>query len=74
MTERYMLVVLVILAVAGSQANAGDRSFYVGGGVGVPILEVGDFNEDFDGLKFENSTVGFKLFGGYQFNKYFAIE
>jgi hypothetical protein len=74
MTKRYMLVVLVILAVAGGQAHAGDRGFYVGGGVGVPILEVSDFDEEFDDLKFENRSLGFKIFGGYQFNKYFAAE
>jgi len=74
MMKRYMLVVLVILAVAGGQAYAGDRGFYVGGGVGIPKLEVSDFNEDFADLKFENSSGGFKLFGGYRITKYFAAE
>ena len=74
MRKRYMLVVLVLFAVAGGQAYADDRGFYVGGGVGIPNLDPGDFDEDFANLKFDNETFGFKLFGGYRIIKYFAVE
>jgi OOP family OmpA-OmpF porin len=74
MTKRYMLVVLVLLTVGGGQAYSADRGFYVGAGIGVPNLDPGDFDENFENLKFDNESFGFKLFGGYRITKNFAVE
>ncbi|HWK52238.1 MAG TPA: porin family protein, partial [Steroidobacter sp.] len=45
--------------------------FYVGAGVGSATIEL---DEDFDDFKFDASDTAFKVFGGYNFNQYFAIE
>jgi OOP family OmpA-OmpF porin len=44
---------------------AGDSGFYVGAGIGQATQE---FNE------FEGDDTALKVFGGWSFNKYFAIE
>lgn len=57
------------LAVSGllacSAARAEDSGFYVGVGFG-------EASQDFSG--FDASDTAFKLFAGYSFNKYFALE
>ena len=55
------------LAYAGSAAAELDPGFYVGAGVGQSKIEADDIN-------FDEDDTGFKVFGGYQFNKYFAVE
>lgn len=55
------------LAAGGSVQAAGDTGFYAGAGVGQSTVEVDD-------LAFDSDDTGFKLFGGYAFNRYLALE
>lgn len=52
---------------------ADDQGFYAG--VGVGELSV-DFSGDIDGtlFSFDDGDTAFRLFGGWQFNEYFALE
>jgi Opacity protein and related surface antigens len=45
--------------------------FYVGAGVGSATTEI---DEEFDDFKFDSDDTAFKVFGGYNFNQYFAVE
>ncbi|WP_129647401.1 porin family protein [Peristeroidobacter agariperforans] len=49
--------------------------FYAGVGVGTATIELDtiEVDDDFD-FKFDADDTAFKVFGGYNFNQYFAIE
>ena len=59
----HICAVLLLGAVAGG-AHATD-GFYVGGGAGQAIVDEVDFDDE---------DTALSLFGGYQFNRHFAIE
>lgn len=75
---------LFVLAAAASQfATAKDSGWYVGGNVGqsygaIDRTEITSslLNSGFTTTAFDDDErdTGYKLFGGYQFNRYFAIE
>lgn len=57
--------------------NSHDNGFYVGLGYGLTGLSDGDFGKEFDTFKVEpdnNTDSGFKLYGGYKFNKIVGVE
>jgi OOP family OmpA-OmpF porin len=60
----YAFVASALLASAPAFA-ADDSGFYVGAGVGDFGVEIGAFDD---------SDIGFKVFGGYQFMKYLGAE
>jgi OOP family OmpA-OmpF porin len=62
---RFIFALIAASTLAISPALAEDAGFYVGAGIG-------DFGIDVGG--FDGSDTGFKLLGGYQFIKYFAVE
>jgi len=72
-----------IAAMASSHASATDSGWYLGGNLGLAKASVDD-ERIIDGLlaggftaaslKDDDSDLGYKLFGGYQFNRYLALE
>lgn len=62
---RFIFALIAASAFAISPAVAEDGGFYVGAGVG-------DFGIDLGPV--DGSDTGFKLFGGYLFNKNFGVE
>jgi OmpA-OmpF porin, OOP family len=50
-------------------ADEEEIGFYAGIGLGQSTVE-----NDEDGIDFDEDDTGFKLFGGYQFNKFIAVE
>lgn len=63
---KFIFAMLATAVLAASPAMAADDGgFYVGAGVGSFSLDVGDFDD---------SDTGFKVLGGYGFNKYFGLE
>jgi OOP family OmpA-OmpF porin len=78
-----MLSVVTLAVTASSLALADDSGWYVGGNVGQSRAKIDD-PRIIDGLlddgiattaiKDDNLHFGYKLFGGYQFNKYIALE
>ena len=63
--SKFMRVCVVTGLMACGAARAEDSGFYVG-------ASFGEASQDFPG--FDDSDKAFKLFGGWSFNKYFAIE
>ncbi|MCP4896613.1 MAG: porin family protein [bacterium] len=74
MMKRCVWLILLIVVVAAGSADASDQGFYVGVGLGRTNINPGDFDEDFSDLLFEESSTGFKLFGGYKIMKHLAVE
>lgn len=75
---------LLVLAVAACPfAVADDTSWYLGANIGQSRAEIDDRNisNTLLGSGFSSTSIhdderdmGYKLFGGYQFNRYFALE
>jgi OOP family OmpA-OmpF porin len=63
-----LVALLVVLTAAPLQVHAGD-GFFVGGSIGSANLD-----DDFDGLKVDDDTTSFRIVGGWQVNRYFALE
>lgn len=64
------------LFVAAIPAEAAERGWYLGAGVGQMTTEVEDlvFTDDFDTADFKESDTGFKVFGGYRFLPWLGVE
>ena len=62
---RCILSLIAASVLAATPAVAQDTGFYVGAGIG-------DFGIDVGG--FDGSDVGYKVFGGYRFIDYLALE
>jgi OmpA-OmpF porin, OOP family len=63
MLSRALIAVLAGAAAFGAQAA--DKGFYAGAGVGQVYVDEGNYDDD---------DTAFSLFGGYQFNRYFGLE
>jgi len=70
-------------AVSGQAAVAAESGGYIGLGVGLSQANIagGRISSELQGsgltmtsIDEDNADVGYKLFGGYKFNKYFAVE
>ena len=72
MRKRLGLSVFAALALTAAMAAQADvqPGFYAGAGFGSTKID----DDGFDDIDFDDSDVGFKLFGGYSFNQDFAIE
>ncbi|MDB6089423.1 MAG: hypothetical protein JWN85_2207 [Gammaproteobacteria bacterium] len=77
------LSLVALSAMAGSFAMADDSGWYVGGNIGQSRAKIDDpkiasslLGEGFStsGITDDDRHVGFKLFGGYLFNRHFALE
>ncbi|HXA48409.1 MAG TPA: outer membrane beta-barrel protein, partial [Burkholderiaceae bacterium] len=73
----------IVAASASPFAMADDTGWYIGGNVGQSKAKIDDtkINNTLLGDGFTSDTIndsnhdtGYKLFGGYQFNPYFALE
>jgi len=63
MLSRALIAVLAGAAAFGAQAA--DKGFYAGAGVGQSFVDEGNYDDE---------DTAFSLFGGYQFNRYFGLE
>lgn len=78
-----LLSAMTLVAAAAMPAMAQDSGWYVGVGAGWPNakIDAGSVSEDLLGLGLtttgfvsDEGDSGFKVYTGYEFNKYFAIE
>lgn len=74
MRTRTLLFVVVLAVAVALPASAADRGFYVGAGIGIPSYDIGDFYAEYEQLRFEEDTFGFKVFGGFRIFRNFAVE
>lgn len=72
MFKRLGLSVFAALGLTATMAAHADvqPSFYMGAGFGSTKID----DDGFDGIDFDDSDTGFKVFGGYNFNQNFAVE
>jgi OOP family OmpA-OmpF porin len=59
------LLLSATLGAAAFGANAQDKGFYAGAGVGQSFVDEGAYDDE---------DTAFSVFGGYQFNQYFGLE
>jgi len=68
MNKNKMLSTALVAVIAGAAAfgaQAADKGFYAGAGVGQSTVDEGAYDDD---------DTAFSVFGGYQFNRYFGLE
>jgi OOP family OmpA-OmpF porin len=77
------LSMLALAVLASAPAQAQNSGWYVGGNGGLTAAKIDDQRIAADllgggfattAIKNDDRTAGFKLFGGYRFGRYFAIE
>ena len=70
--KKFVLAAATAAVLAATPAFAADDSgLYIGAGLGNFAL---DSQGLFDGKDFDGSDIGFKVFGGYKFMEYLAVE
>lgn len=78
MKSRIKLVFVIFGLMSFSGTAIAQSSFYVGGGGGQAEANELSFTDFDDGSgisgSFDDSDSGWKVFGGYKFSKYFALE
>jgi OOP family OmpA-OmpF porin len=57
----------------GLKLTGPDSAWYVGGGIGQSQVDV-DLSGAQPGTSVDDKDTSFRVFGGYQFNKYFGVE
>ena len=72
MFKRPLVVLATGLLFCAAPTLAADRGFYAGAGLGLSTLEVDDVLDL--GVDFDEDDIGFKLFGGYRFFPWLAVE
>jgi OOP family OmpA-OmpF porin len=72
--KKTLLWLMVILVLAAVPTSAIENGFYVGGSIGGSTLEVRDIDEELGDLSFNDGDTGYKLFAGFRFLNFLAIE
>jgi hypothetical protein len=72
--KKSVLGSLIVLVLAAVPASADNKGFFVGGGLGKSTLEVSDFFPDLVDQRGSENHFGYKLFGGYRFLDFLAVE
>jgi len=72
--KKILLVVAFVVAVAATPASAVDNGFYIGGSLGGSSLDVRDVDDDFGDIDFSDGDTAYKLFAGYRFLSFLAVE
>jgi len=67
-TTQLTMALLLVTMLAPFTATAAE-GFYAGASVGSANL-----NEDFDGLTVDDNSTSYRIFAGWGFNEYFALE
>ena len=72
MDKRLALSAFAALALTAAMAARADvqPGFYMGAGVGSTKID----DDGFDDIDFDDGDTGFKVFGGYNVNRNFAVE
>jgi len=72
--RRNLLCMMVILVAAAVPASAVENGFFIGGSIGGSSLEVRDVDEEFGDLRFSDGDTAYKLFAGFRFLNFLAVE
>ena len=72
--RKSLLSLTIILVAAAMPASAIENGFYIGGSIGGSSLEIRDFDEELGDLRFSGSGTAYKLFAGFRFLNFLAVE
>ena len=73
--KRLALVTLVVLTATATPALAKEKhGFYLGGSLGYGVIDVKGENSDLGEIEFDEGDLGYKLFAGYRFLPFLAVE
>jgi hypothetical protein len=72
--KRIIPLLVSVFVAAAAPVSAIDNGFYVGGSVGGSSLEVRDVNEEFGAFSFSDGDTAYKLFAGFRFLNFLAVE
>ena len=72
--RKSLLFLTIMLVAAAVPVSAVENGFYLGGSIGGSTLEVQDFDEDFGAFRFSDGDTAYKLFGGFRFLNFLAVE
>ena len=72
--RKSLLSLAIILVAAAMPASAIENGFYLGGSIGGSSLEIRDFDEELGDLRFSGSGTAYKLFAGFRFLNFLAVE
>ncbi|MDH3813081.1 MAG: porin family protein [Acidobacteriota bacterium] len=72
--RKSLLCLSIILVAVAAPASAIENGFYLGGSIGGSSLEVQDVAEEFGAFRFSDGGTAFKLFGGFRFLNFLAVE
>jgi hypothetical protein len=69
-----LAIVALAILVAGQSALAVEGGFYLGGSLGGATSKLTVFNPDQADFKFDETDFAWKVYGGYHFLQFFAVE
>ena len=72
--RKIILCVICIVIVSTIPAQAADNGFYVGGSIGGSDFEISDLDPDLGDLRFDKGDTSYKLFAGFRFLSFLAVE
>jgi hypothetical protein len=75
MMRRCVVLIAALCLLAAGPAEAKKNGFYLGASVGASTVSVADFDDDDLGdIEFSDSGTGYKIFAGYRFLTFLAVE
>ena len=72
--RKSILSLAIILIAVAAPASAIENGFYIGGSIGGSSLEIRDLDEELGDLQFSGSGTSYKLFAGFRFLNFLAVE
>lgn len=73
--KRVVLLVAIVTMVVAAPAAARDKNgFYLGGSIGQSEIKVKGGDVDIGQIEFKEGDTGYKLFAGYRFFNFLAVE
>lgn len=72
--KKFVFLIAALGFAVAMPAEAKQNGFYLGASVGASTIAVSDFDDDLGDIDFSDSGTGYKIFAGYRFIHFFAVE
>jgi hypothetical protein len=72
--KKTILLIAVLGLVVAAPAEAKKNGFYLGASVGFSTVSVTGYDDDLGEIDFSDSPTGYKIFAGYRFLTFLAVE
>ncbi len=73
-TARWSVVGICLAILTAAGPAAASNGLYIGGSLGQTSLSIDNLDLDIDELDFSDSDTSYKIFAGYRFMGFFAVE